>query len=167
MRSLTIIAAAILFASAAQADILVRFDEGAPKDRFTITRTGTCDLGAAKVTVDLSTSPHGLIFDVTGAGQGVEVFQPFELVTGASLLSTQPSVQDGDQVIALPLSALDQGQSIAFTIDVDDTGGGREITVSDAEIAGAKVLVTTASGEYAGTFDNRSNAVVRIDDCAS
>ena len=165
MRLLILIAAAALISTSSAADISVRFDEGAPKDRFTITQTGACDLGASKITVDLSTSPHGLIFDVTSSGQGVEVFQPFELVAGADYLTTSPKVQDGDQAIALPLSTLAQGQSVAFTIDVDDTAGGREITVSDAEIAGAIVSVSTASGEYTGTFDNRSTAFVHMKGC--
>ncbi len=74
-------------------------------------------------------------------------------------------MQDGDQAIALPLNTLAQGQSVAFTIDVDDTAGRREITVSDAEIAGALVSVSTASGEYTGTFDKRSTAFVQMKDC--
>lgn len=167
MRALTILTSLSLAATQALGDIKVRFDEGAPKDRFTITRTGSCDLGAAQVIVDLSTSPHGLIFDVAGSGKGVEVFQPFQLVAGTQFLTSEPSVEDGDQEITLPLSTLAKGQSVAFTIDVDDTGGGREITVSGAEIAGAIVSVSTASKQYTGTFDASSNAVVQMDDCAS
>ena len=165
MRALII--ATSIIASTAQADISVRFDEGAPKDRFTLTHTGTCDLDAAKVTLDLSTSPHGLIFDVTAQGQGVEVFQPFELIAGASLLAAQPVVQDGDQTIALPLSKFETGQRVAFTIDVDDTAGARETIVSDSEIEGATVVVTTGSDTYTGAFDKQSNALVRIDNCTS
>lgn len=154
-------------ASQAFADIHVQFDESAPKDRFTITRTGACDMGAADVTLDLAGSAHGLIFDVTATGGGVEVFQPFEMVSGTDNLSSLPSVRDGDQAITLPISQLGQAQSIAFTIDVDDTAGAREITVSDAEISGAQVTVVTSSGTFVGTFDNGAKAVVQLDDCAS
>lgn len=159
--------AVALIASQAAADIQVRFDEGAPKDRFTITRTGTCDIGTAEVTLDLSGSPHGLIFDVTATGSGVEVYQPFQLVEGKDNLSALPRVRDGDQAITLPIRSLGQAQSVAFTIDVDDTGGDREITVSNTEIAGAKVSVTTASGTYRGTFDTSAMALVQMDGCTS
>ena len=162
MKILTLAAAASLVAAQAYADIRVQFDEGAPKDRFTITRTGDCDLGASVVVLDLSGSTHGLIFDVTGSGQGVEVYQPFELVTGADLLTSQPTVRDGDQVIRLALGPLASGESVAFTIDVDDTAGAREITVSDSEIQGATVRVETAGDVFSAAFDRGAQADVRI-----
>lgn len=164
MRILTLAAAATLMAAQALADIRVQFDEGAPKDRFTITRVGECALGATVVVLDLSKSPSGLIFDVSGSGQGVEVFQPFELVAGADNLTSQPTVRDGDQAIRLPLASLEQGDSVAFTIDVDDTGGGREITVSDSEIEGAVVRVETEEGSFIGAFGGDARADVRIGD---
>ncbi len=164
MRILTLAAAATLMAVQAQADIRVQFDEGAPKDRFTITRVGECALGASVVVLDLSKSPSGLIFDVSGSGQGVEVFQPFELVSGADYLTSQPTVRDGDQAIRLPLASLEQGDSVAFTIDVDDTGGGRESTVSDSEIEGAVVRVGTQDGSFGGAFGGDARADVRIGD---
>ena len=164
MKTLTLAAAAFLFASSASGDIRVQFDEGAPKDRFTITRVGDCALGKSVVVLDLSGSSHGLIFDVTGSGQGVEVFQPFELVAGASHLTSQPTVHDGDQAIRLSLASLETGDPIAFTIDVDDTAGGREITVSDSEIEGAVVRVETAGNAYRGTFGGDARADVQIMD---
>ena len=164
MRIFTLAAAAMLMAAQAQADIRVQFDEGAPKDRFTITRVGECDLGASVVVLDLSESPSGLIFDVSESGQGVEVFQPFELVAGADHLTSQPTVRDGDQAIRLPLASLQRGDAVAFTIDVDDTGGGREITVSDSEIEGAVVRVETEVGSFSGAFGGDARADVRITD---
>ena len=165
MRILTLAAAASLMAVQAQADIRVQFDEGAPKDRFTITRVGASATWALSVVVlDLSESPSGLIFDVSGSGQGVEVFQPFELVAGADHLTSQPTVRDGDQTIRLPLASLERGDAVAFTIDVDDTGGGREITVSDSEIEGAVVRVETEVGSFSGAFGSDARADIRIDD---
>ncbi|MFK7835107.1 MAG: aggregation factor core [Sulfitobacter sp.] len=159
--------ALILCTSAAQADLTVRFDEGAPKDRFTLTNTGDCAVPAARVTLDLGTAPAGLIFDVTGTGAGVEVFQPFELVAGAENLNVLPTVLDGDTAIELDLRGLGQGQSVAFTIDVDDTGGGREITVSGSEIAGATVRAAMGTKTEEASFTERAQAVIPVASCTS
>lgn len=147
----------------ASADVVVTFAEGAPKDRFTVEMTGNCALGAEDVVIDLSGSTAGLVFDVTGAGAGVEVYQPFEVVSGQDLLSSQPVVRDGDQRVVLPLSGLPAGQTVAFTIDVDDTAGQREITVSGSEIAGATVRVAGLSAPFG------PDAVARLatEDCLS
>lgn len=157
----------LLLASPAAADLTVRFDEGAPKDRFTLTNTGDCALPAMNVTLDLGAAPVGLIFDVTASGAGVEVFQPFELVAGADRLSETPRVLDGDASIMLPLTGLAVGQSVAFTIDVDDTGGAREITVSGSEIEGAEVIARLGSQSMTGTFTDRATALVKTFTCTS
>lgn len=151
----------------AVADLSVSFREGAPKDRFTLTNTGSCALPAMQVTLDLGTAPAGLIFDVTASGAGVQVFQPFELVAGAEHLGDLPRVLDGDSAIALDTTGLGAGQSIAFTIDVDDTGGGREITVSGSEIAGARVQVALNGETLEGRFDERAQARIKMAACTS
>ena len=92
--TLTVLALAL--ASTAQADIAVQFIEGAPKDRFRITNQSGCPTGPIDVVIDLSASPAGLIFDTTGAGAGVEVFQPFEMVEGMSNVDATNRVSDGD-----------------------------------------------------------------------
>lgn len=156
-----------LTATTAVADIAVRFDEGAPKDRFTVTNIGDCALPATQLTLDLGKAPSGLIFDVTSAGAGVEVFQPFELVAGAENLVSTPTVLDGDAAIMLDMIGLGIGQSVAFTIDVDDTGGGREITVSGSEIAGATVSAQIAGQTMTGTFTDRAAALITSTACTS
>ena len=103
MRFSFLLASALIFSTPAAADILVRFDEGAPKDRFTITNTGNCALPLTSVTIDLTGSAAGLIFDVTGSGAGVSVFQPFQLVLGGEHVSTLPQVKDGDRAVSLKL----------------------------------------------------------------
>ncbi|MCY6382107.1 aggregation factor core [Hoeflea prorocentri] len=165
----TAVLAALLagFASPAFADLQVRFDEGAPKDRFTITNTGACALGAASLTIDLGGSPYGLIFDVTGKGAGVEVFQPFELVSGGEVLNTVPRVSDGDSAVTLDLTGLDAGASLAFTIDVDDTADALEITVSDSEIVGAGVVLETAAGSATASFEKNAIANIAWSGCSS
>ena len=169
MRALILSAtmATCLGATNAPADVLVTFIEGAPKDRFVIETTGDCTLGPAQVEINLATSPAGLIFDTTASGAGVEVFQPFELVSGGDVVKQNPSVKDGDQAVTLALKSLPVGTRVAFTVDVDDTGGARELTVSNAEIAGASVTLTTDKGSTTAPFTNTSKARVSAPDCAS
>ena len=119
------------------------------------------------MTVDLGTAPAGLIFDVTAAGAGVEVFQPFDVVAGASALSSLPRVADGDSAVTLDINGLAPGKSIAFTIDVDDTGGGREITVNGSEISGATIKVTLDGVTTMGAFDLSAKAHAATPTCQS
>jgi hypothetical protein len=164
----TIIAALLaLTASQAFADVKVTFREGAPKDRFTIENTGNCPLGPLTVTIDLSGSAAGLVFDVTNRGAGVQVFQPFELVSGSANVIGNPSVRDGDNAVVLKLSALTKANPVAFTIDVDDTKGSRAITVSGSEITGAS-FTAVAGGETAkGTFSSNATANAKLANCQS
>lgn len=166
MKSLSIAsgiyACATVFSSA---DMAIDFDEGAPKDRFTFANNGSCTIANAKVTLDLSGSKSGLIFDVTGNGAGVEVFQPLEIVSGAGALLGVPNVKDGDNRITLDIGQLEAGDSVAFTIDVDDTMGGREITVSGSEIAGAKVLFSQNNKSASGTFGSNARTNIQLNAC--
>lgn len=147
----------------AQADISVTFIEGAPKDRFVIANTGTCDLPAGVLQIDVSDAVGGLIFDVTGDGAGVEVFQPFELASGGAVLTALPQVVDGDQRIDLPLGPFPAQAEISFTIDMDDTAGTRGITVNGSELAGAVVR----RGEVSAPFDASARAILPTDACRS
>ncbi|MEM9968601.1 MAG: aggregation factor core [Pseudomonadota bacterium] len=165
LRTVAFIAA--LTANIAAADVVVQFTEGAPKDRFTITNDGECALGKAEVSLDLSAAPAGLIFDVTGQGAGVQVFQPFEVVAGANRLAALPRVLDGDTAVTLALTGLAARESVAFTIDVDDTAGGREITVSGSEINGARVRMDIGGAQVTAGFDKRAIARLVYDSCAS
>jgi len=96
------------------------FIESAPKDRFEILNSGACDLTDVVVQIDLSPTMGKLIFDTTAAGAGVEVFQPFEKKNGDfALIETE--VKDGDQQLSIGMDLFQAGQSVSFTIDVDDT----------------------------------------------
>ena len=148
------------------ADLAIHFDEGAPKDRFSFRNTGDCTITNAKLTLDLSASSSGLIFDVTNQGAGVEVFQPLQFVMGQKSLSSIPKVRDGDNQIILNIDKLGSGKTIAFTIDVDDTMGGREITVSGSEIGGAKVRLKTKMNSLTGTFSSKARAIIQLNGCS-
>ncbi len=157
----------LLLATPALADIRVDFDEGAPKDRFTILNTGDCALNGATVTVDLGGSAGKLIFDVTGSGAGIEVFQPFEAVSGADLLTALPAVGDGDTALSLALRSLAPGDRVTFTIDVDDTTSGYGIMVSGSEITGASVRVDAGGTISEGRFGRDAVARVTMAPCTS
>jgi hypothetical protein len=162
---LALVSALCLAAVPAAADIRVRFIEGAPKDQFVITNEGRCAVPKSELIIDLGGSAAGLIFDVTGEGAGVEVFQPFALLTGAEALNGVPKVSDGDTQVSLSVRSLAPRAQIAFTIDVDDTLGQRGITISDAEIAGATVRLVSAGVTRSGTFSPAGEAVVKTPAC--
>ncbi len=149
-----------LTAATGQADLHVRFIEGAPKDRFEITNQSACAISSSTLTLDLAPSQGALIFDVTGSSAGVEVFQPFEIVSGRGALSTLPTILDGQNAVDLPISTLASGASIAFTIDVDDTLGAREITVTGSEISGAMVKLISSNGPQMARFGSDAKAQV-------
>lgn len=166
MRTISLAAGLVIIAPMAMADVTVSFIESAPKDRFVITNT-SCATGPLEITIDLRPSAGALIFDVTSAGAGVEVFQPFELVAGGSLVTNAPAVQDGDQVLALEIAGLGTGSEVAFTIDLDDTIQSREITVAGTEILGAKALLTYGGMQTEGIFDETATAIIPWRDCSS
>lgn len=167
MRLSALSAVFFCWASPSFAELQVRFDEGAPKDKFTISNLGGCSLGGTTITIDLRGSPYGLIFDVTDRGAGVEVFQPFELSQGGENLKGYPEVMDGDNQLTLDLNDLAAGSSLSFTIDVDDTANDRQTTVSGAEIVGAGVVVETPVSSSTASFDEDAIATVAISSCTS
>lgn len=156
-----------LLASAAQADVSARFIEGAPTDRFEFTATSSCIEGPATLVLDLTGSAGKLIFDVTASGRGVEVFQPLTLTSGGGLVSQMSNIEDGGRQLALTLNAWPQGAPVAFTLDLDDTLGGREITVSGAEIAGATLSFTQAERTSRARFDKTARAQLPQTPCNS
>jgi hypothetical protein len=157
-----------LVATPALADLRVEFVEGAPKDRFILTNIGSCTLNPSTVTIDLSKTAGRLIFDVTGAGAGVNVFQPFEIAEGADIVQGQPDVSDGEAMVTLALAAMPIGARIVVTTDIDDTMGTRETMVNSVEFAGARVMVTGGGDDGADgafTFANSVTGIVKLPDC--
>ncbi|MGR3634473.1 MAG: aggregation factor core [Shimia sp.] len=156
----------LFLSSPSYADLKLQFFEGAPKDRFVVTNIGSCDIEAAQVEIDFAASKAGLIFDVTGSGAGVEVFQPFEVTQGALLLADQPSISDGDQRVTLNMTGRATTQSIAFTIDVDNTAGTREITFADSEMSGTTVSLSVADKIYSAVMETGAQVTLETPDCA-
>lgn len=160
MRLPVILTAICLATPAVSADLIVTFRDGAPKDRFTISYDGSCAAAAMTVDIDLGTAPAGLIFDTTAAGAGVDVFQPLEWVVGTARTSV---VSDGDTVVSLGLDALAPGETLAFTVDIDDTTSNRQITVNGSEMIGA----TLRAGGQEALFDGTGTARVALAPCVS
>ncbi|MGJ8610631.1 MAG: hypothetical protein ACSHWY_06030 [Octadecabacter sp.] len=156
-----------LFATSVAADVSVTFRDGAPKDRFAITNTADCETAPFDLTIDLVGSPSNLIFDITGDGAGVEVFQPFELVSGSDSVLGVSDVSDGDTMLTLSMAALPAGGGVAFTIDLDDTVGTREITVSGSEIEGASIAIQMGDQASTGIFDAQGQATAVTEACRS
>lgn len=159
--------AVLLLSSPAYADLQVQFIEGSPKDRFVIMNVGSCDLGPAEFTIDFAASNSGLIFDVSDTGAGADVFQPFEVTDGAKHLAEVPVISDGDQRAALSITGIAQNEMIAFTIDVDDTNGTREITVTDDEISGTTFSLMSDSATYSVVMGDGAQAIIPTTTCAT
>ena len=147
----------------------IAFVESAPKDWFSLTNSGECVLEKLSMTLDLSSSAGKLIFDTTSAGDGVEVFQPFETREGTVQLTSAETVLDGENRLSVYIDTLAPGQSVSFTIDVDDTLSKSElgnIRISDSEIAGGMVsLSVDDQPSVTGTFNRQAQISLPSPDC--
>lgn len=154
----------------AMANVEVGFVESAPKDRFVIKNTGSCELTNLVMQFDLSGSAGKLIFDTTATGAGVEVFQPFEVRSGTLALSSGDDVKDGEQMLSISIPMLSPDTSVSFTIDVDDTLTNSDlgqIRVSGSEIEGGSVeLLTDSVSTGIAYFDNNSSATLELQPCS-
>ncbi len=163
------LAASLLLASTASANLEVSFVESAPKDWFDIKNASNCDMTDVMVTIDLSASAGKLIFDTTGNGAGVQVFQPFEVRQGEVELVSSDEVRDGDTQLSVLIRLLAPGSSASFTIDVDDTvpSGALGMTmIAGNEIENALATVGVADGQEAsGRFNGSGRATVPLNGC--
>lgn len=125
--------------------LLISFNESAPKDLFVIQNNTRCELNGSQLTIELGESAGKLYFDTTATGAGVEVYQPFEVVSGDVGLYQAERVADGQTRLALELNQLEQDQRVVFSIDVDDqveSHRSRMTMITGSEIAGAQVWLT-------------------------
>lgn len=147
------------------ADVTVRFEEGAPKDRFVV--SADCTLSDIDMKIDLSPSAGSLIFDVTEGGAGVDVFQPVEVQDNAAQLVP---VTDGDQVLVLSISEISGGSEIVIFADLDDVLASSQlgqIRVAGSELDGATIDLVFGGVAQRETFANSSNRVSFAQGCIS
>lgn len=168
LNSLLSISLLLILSNSVYANIEVDFIEGAPKDKFVLTNNSKCNLQNMTLTIDLSRSEGGLIFDTTAMGEGVEVFQPFEVNKGELALVSADKVQDGDKMLSLNIAQIAAKDSVSFTIDVDDTLTQSElgnIRVTDSEISNATVNMVLNNDILTGTFDDNAKARLKTPLC--
>lgn len=154
-----------LITAPAFADISVRFQESAPKDRFII--QSDCAVADVDMTIDLSGSAGSLIFDVTANGAGVEVFQPVEVQSGDAQI--QPVV-DGDQMLMLRIPAIPVAENVIISADLDDVLANSslgQIRVAGSELDGAMIAITFAGNRETATFEGGNTQVVFPHNCLS
>ncbi|MEH6452865.1 MAG: hypothetical protein V7782_07465 [Psychromonas sp.] len=165
----TVISVFLLGGQVAHANVEVNFVESAPKDRFVINNTSECVLKNLVLNLDLTNSTGGLIFDTTASGEGVEVFQPFEVVEGNLTLISSADVKDGDTKLSLNIESIQAKGSVSFSIDVDDTLADSElgnIRVSDAEITNASVAINFKGEKpITATFGSDGKALLLLPSC--
>lgn len=149
----------------ASANLRLEFREGAPKDRFVLSNVGTCNLEDVSVTIDLKNSQGKLIFDITGDGAGVEVFQPFEIESGSKLLAKLPTVVDGQTEVTLDLPLFKAGKRLVVSTDLDDTIGQREITVKASEFSGTVINVSVGGKLFSSQIEDKPETVVDLNGC--
>lgn len=154
------------------ANVEVRFNESAPKDIFSFNNLGQCDLNDVLLEIDLSESAGRLIFDTTASGEGVEVFQPFEVRQGKMVLTSSSKVADGDTTLSVRIDQFKSGETVSFTIDVDDTLLKSElgnIRVSGSEIEGGVVKLQVGSdASQSAVFENKATALLQLPEtCAN
>jgi len=89
------------------------------------------------------------------------------MVSGASQVMGISEISDGGTDVFVDLKTLSSAVDVAFTLDLDDTAGGREITVSGAEIEGATVIMDMPGGPYMATFNAAAKAVLGDVTCRS
>lgn len=155
-----------------------RFIESAPRDSFVFSNQSSRAWNIVSIQINMDQSAGKLIFDTIDGGDGVEVYQPFQVsksldASREAKLGKMPIPSDGDGNIALTFSHFPQEFSFTFTIDVDDQlteSESGQIRVSDSEIAGTvlSVVVEVPGAENVtlkGTYANSSSVLVTSNDC--
>lgn len=168
----TTCAAMLIMSPLSQAHIEIHFQESAPKDIFSLENLSKCTLQNILLEIDLEGSLGRLIFDTTASGAGVEVFQPFEVRQGSMALTSSAQVADGDTALSVRIDQIMAGETVSFTIDVDDTlaiGELGNIRVTGSEIEGATARLKAMSEEsLEATFSNNARAILELPlDCSS
>jgi hypothetical protein len=168
------VAALVFFIKAVNADIGVRFTEAAPKDRFIFTNRSACEITTGLITIDLSTSKSGLLFDTDSSGPGENVAQAFEIARSDNVSVSITAVPDGASTAEIQVRSFFPGGEIEVTVDVDDSlrSGPRGVQMIDgSEIAGARITLATGSGAtgagvlHAAKFDSEGEALVELTGC--
>ena len=169
--TLTLAAAAILtiITAPANADLLVRFEEAAPKDRFVVTNDTGCTFARGVLVISLEPSPRGLLFDTVRGGAGENVAQPLEIAVAENVDVVTAPVVDGAHSAKVAFNGFPPEGRLVITVDVDDSDRSGPLGVqmiSNSEMAGALVRVVLEGGVAgAAVFNAEGEARVAAPGC--
>jgi hypothetical protein len=107
-------------------------------DTFSITNTGTEDFVTVVIELSTAATPT-LVFDITGGNSS-----PFTVVSESPTtvgFVAPAGVVDGGSTLTLTFTDFNAGDTFTFTIDVDDSAGGAQVT--GAMILGAQITATS------------------------
>ena len=144
------------------AQVSIRYVDAAP-DRFSFTLDGACPLGPATFRIDLTGSRAGLLIDMSGGGSVREL----TVVSGAERVTALPQPQDGATEFEIELSEMVPGETIAVTIDLDDTRSARPTIIRGWEIEGVRAEISAAGASASAEFAASGVAVLPFSPCLS
>ncbi len=171
LRSRTLAVAAMLMITtvAANADLAVRFEEAAPKDRFIISNKTECAFGRGVLVIDLAPSPRGLLFDTVEGGAGENVAQPLEVAVADHLAVVTAPVADGARSAKVAFDGIPPEGRLVITVDVDDSDRSGPMgaqMISNSEMAGARIRVMLQGGVARdAVFNAQGEARIAAPDC--
>jgi len=112
------VAAFFLYVHSASAEIMISFEESAPKDRFSVSNWSSCEITAGSITFDRSSATSELLFDTEPSGPGENVAQPFEIELTKKVSATSIPVPDGASSAEIRFSDFSPGGEIVVTVDI-------------------------------------------------
>ena len=156
--------------STGHAEILLTYDESAATPHFEISNDSACATGAMEVLIDLESSAAELFFDnrTTGTNLFDAALAPFRIESGADRVSQVDEPDTGSGRIAIRLSDMMPGESVSFSIDVDDQlddGERADALAEGSRIAGAVAVVAKDGSERAALYGAQGAASVDIGGC--
>lgn len=168
-RTLAVAAMLIITTVAASADLLVRFEEAAPKDRFVFSNNTECTFGRGVLVIELARSPRGLLFDTVEGGAGENVAQPLEVAVADHLAVVTAPVADGARSAKVAFDGIPPEGRLVITVDVDDSDRSGPMgpqMISNSEMEGARIrVVLHGSMARDAAFNAQGEARIAAPDC--
>jgi len=142
--ALFVVSLVVCFASSARAcgpKVEIRFFESSDGDLFEVINRSQEPWLISSITIYLSGSSGGLIFDTASGGSGASMHAPLEIVSGDVGFMGASPVEDGSEIVSLQFSRFLPGMKFLFAVDVDDRLGDSEFgqaVISGPELEGAR-----------------------------
>ena len=111
-------AAFFLYVHSASAEIMISFEESAPKDSFFVSNRSSCEITVGSITFDLSSATSELLFDTEQYGPGENVAQPFEIELSKKASATSLPMPDGASSAEIRFSDFSPDGEIVVTVDI-------------------------------------------------